>query len=134
MDKFDAMTVTDTKYLFYDIDMNDFSEPAELFCDIVNFLDLIYDIGIGPTAEENNLNVTMRTTNPPSFNITFSNLFSIGIWSTAELILYSLEQTEGSDFKVYFNYDKVDTKIVLKQFAQLFLNQIKRNALKIRSF
>lgn len=52
MDKFDAMTVTDTKYLFYDIDMNDFSEPAELFCDIVNFLDLIYDIGIGPTAEE----------------------------------------------------------------------------------
>lgn len=89
MDKFDAMRVTDTKYLFYDIDMNDFSEPAELFCDIVNFLDLIYDIGIGPTAEENNLNVTMRTTNPPSFNITFSNLFS-GIWSTAELILYSL--------------------------------------------
>lgn len=115
MDKLDTMTVTDTKYIFYDIDMNEFPQPAKLFYDVVNFLNLIYDIAIGPAAEENDINVIMRTTNSPSFNITVSNLFSTGIWSTPDLILYSLAQTEGSDFRVYFNYDKIDAKIVLKQ-------------------
>lgn len=109
MDKYDQMTITNESFIFYDVEIDDFSEAA------VGFLDVIYDIGIGPTAEENDLIVDMKTENPPSFNVTFSNLFSTGIWNTPELILKSWSQAKDADFNVYFIHDKIDSKVVFTQ-------------------
>lgn len=115
MDKYDSITITDDKFIFYDIAMNDLSDPAELDFDVVDFLDIIYDVGITQTAEDNSLNVTMQTKNPPSFNITFSSLYSTGIWEVPELIIYSWSQTQSSNFKTYFMHEKLDVKIILTE-------------------
>lgn len=115
MDKYDAITITDTKYIFYDIDVNDLSDPADLDFDVVDFLDILYDIGMTETAKDNDLNITMETKNPPSFNVTFMPIFSQGIWDNPELVLYSWSQTKDSSFKCYFIHNDLNVKIVLTQ-------------------
>ncbi|OHT12487.1 hypothetical protein TRFO_17645 [Tritrichomonas foetus] len=114
MDVYDAMTVSDDSYIFYDFESNDLFQPVTINSEIVGFLDIIYDVGITQTAERNNFNVTMNTKTPPSLNISFKQI-SLGYWETAELILYSWKQTSSASFTVNFDHGDLPVNIVLTE-------------------
>ena len=114
MDLYDAISVDSDKYVFYDIDTNDLSDPISIPYDSIDKFTIIYDIGMTTTATENNLNVTMNTANPPSFNITFE-LIEHDYRTESELILYHWTQSKNADFQVYFDHGSFPVKIVLTE-------------------
>lgn len=116
MDLYDAISVDEKQYIFYDLDVNDFSTPISLNYDSVadRFVQIIYDVGMTTTASENNLNITINTQSPPSFNITF-DVLSYDYRNDAELILYSWSKAQNADFKVNFDHGNYPVKIVLTE-------------------
>lgn len=115
IDKYDAITFDDDKYIFYDISLNDFSDPITLMYSSTSFLNILYDVGMSETAKDNNLNLTMNTKNPPSFNVTFLPIYSQGLWEQPSLILYNWAQTKQANFTVYFIHNQLDVKITLTE-------------------
>lgn len=116
MDHYDAISVDDKQYFFYDLDVNDFSTPISLNYDSIKdkFVQIVYDVGMTTTASENNLNLTINTKTPPSFNITF-DVLSYDYRNEAELILYSWSQAKSADFKVNFDHGDYPVKIILTE-------------------
>ncbi|KAK8870315.1 hypothetical protein M9Y10_008193 [Tritrichomonas musculus] len=116
MDHYDAISVDDKQYIFYDLDVNDYSTPISINYESVNnkFIQIIYDVGMTSTATENNLNITINTNSPPSFNVTF-DVLSYDYRNEAELILYDWSKAKNADFKVNFDHGNYPVKIVLTE-------------------
>lgn len=113
MEKFNSVTISDDKFVLHELNSNDSRNPSELKREFVGFLDIVYDVGKRQGYDNNNLNLTMSTKNPPSFNVSFVNQQSSSISSVPELLLLSWSQTKEADFKCYFMFNHIDSKIVL---------------------
>lgn len=107
MNKFNAITIADSKFIFYQLTLR---SQTELSRDLFDFLDAFYNVG---NEKSNSLNLTMQTQNPPSFNVTFVNDLETLITTVPELVLFSWSQTKEADFKTYFMFNQIDSKIIL---------------------
>ena len=113
MDYYDSITFAQNEYIFYDLATNDISEPFHVPYDILSFLDLVYDVSMTSTAAHNNINLTMQTASPSSFNLTFE--FNSGYYIPSEIILYNWSVITSDQFYVYVEHGSLPISIVLTE-------------------